>query len=131
MARLSRHAGSERAFIATAWAIALASLALTASDQPPPARTMLVRAARIIDGRGGPPIANGAVLVRGDRIERVGSAVGMTADEVIAWTRQKLAGYKCPKRVEFRDALDRTATGKLPKFKLRAPFWEGHTRQIN
>ncbi len=55
----------------------------------------------------------------------------LTADEVIAWTRQKLAGYKCPKRVEFRDALDRTATGKLQKFKLRAPFWEGQTRQVN
>ena len=26
----------------------------------------------------------------------------LTADDVIAWTRQKLAGYKCPKRVEFR-----------------------------
>ena len=49
----------------------------------------------------------------------------LTSEEVIAWTRKKLAGYKCPKRVEFRDALDRTATGKLQKFKLRAPFWEG------
>ena len=55
----------------------------------------------------------------------------LTAEDVIAWTRQKLAGYKCPKRVEFRDALDRTATGKLQKFKLRAPFWEGQTRQVN
>ena len=44
---------------------------------------------------------------------------------------RKLAGYKCPKRVEFRDALDRTATGKLQKFKLRAPFWEGQQRQVN
>jgi len=51
--------------------------------------------------------------------------------DVIAWTRTKLAGYKCPKKVEFRDALDRTATGKLQKFKLRAPFWEGHDRQVN
>ena len=65
------------------WVIALASLALTATGQPPPARTMLVRAAQIIDGRGGPPIANGAVLVRGERIERVGPADGMKADQVI------------------------------------------------
>jgi fatty-acyl-CoA synthase len=28
-------------------------------------------------------------------------------------------GYKCPKKVEFRDELPRTATGKLQKFKLR------------
>ncbi len=55
----------------------------------------------------------------------------LTSEEVIAWTRQKLAGYKCPKRVEFREALDRTATGKLQKFKLRAPFWEGQQRQVN
>jgi fatty-acyl-CoA synthase len=55
----------------------------------------------------------------------------LTADDVIAWTKQKLAGYKCPKRVEFRTELARTATGKLQKFKLREPFWEGHTRQVN
>jgi fatty-acyl-CoA synthase len=56
---------------------------------------------------------------------------GLNEDDVIAFTRTKLAGYKCPKRVEFRDALDRTATGKLQKFKLRAPFWEGYERQVN
>ena len=44
---------------------------------------MLVKAARIIDGRGGAPLVNGGVLIRGDRIERVGPAAGMTADEVI------------------------------------------------
>lgn len=51
--------------------------------------------------------------------------------DIIAHTKTKLAGYKCPKRVEFRDELARTATGKLQKFKLRAPFWEGHDRQVN
>ena len=55
----------------------------------------------------------------------------LAEDDVIAWCKQKLAGYKCPKRVEFRTELDRTATGKLQKFKLRAPFWEGRERQIN
>jgi acyl-CoA synthetase (AMP-forming)/AMP-acid ligase II len=58
-----------------------------------------------------------------------GSAV--TADDLIAHCRARLAGYKTPKRVEFMDALPRTATGKLQKFKLRAPFWAGQTRQIN
>jgi hypothetical protein len=33
--------------------------------------------------------------------------------------------------VEFRDELARTATGKLKKFKLRKPFWEGHDKLIN
>ena len=50
---------------------------------------------------------------------------------MIAWTKQKLAGYKCPKQVEFRTELARTATGKLQKFKLREPFWEGRDRQVN
>jgi fatty-acyl-CoA synthase len=55
----------------------------------------------------------------------------LTEDDVIAWCKQKLAGYKCPKRVELRAELARTATGKLQKFKLRAPFWEGRERQVN
>jgi acyl-CoA synthetase (AMP-forming)/AMP-acid ligase II len=42
-----------------------------------------------------------------------------------------LAGYKCPKKVEFRTELARTSTGKLQKFKLRAPYWEGKERQVN
>jgi imidazolonepropionase-like amidohydrolase len=65
-------------------ALAFASLVPTdAATQPGTSTTTLVRAARVIDGRGGSPIANGGVLVRGDRIERVGPAAGMTADQVI------------------------------------------------
>lgn len=55
----------------------------------------------------------------------------LTEADVIAWTKKKLAGYKCPKKVEFRTELARTATGKLQKFKLREPFWAGHNRQVN
>lgn len=55
----------------------------------------------------------------------------LTDADVIAWTKTKLAGYKCPKKVEFRDELARTATGKLQKFKLREPFWEGAERQVH
>ena len=47
----------------------------------------------------------------------------LTAEEVIAHCRTILAGYECPKRVEFRSELPRTATGKLQKFKLREAFW--------
>ncbi len=50
---------------------------------------------------------------------------------LIAHCREHLAGYKCPKRIEFRDELARTATGKLQKFKLRQPYWEGYDRQVN
>jgi acyl-CoA synthetase (AMP-forming)/AMP-acid ligase II len=62
-------------------------------------------------------------------VRNPGSA--LTSEEVIAHVRGKLAGYKCPKRVEFRDELSRTATGKLQKFKLRAPYWEGFERNVN
>lgn len=55
----------------------------------------------------------------------------LDGEEIIDHCRTLLAGYKCPKRVEFREELERTATGKLQKFKLRQPFWEGQTREIN
>jgi fatty-acyl-CoA synthase len=55
----------------------------------------------------------------------------LTEADLIAHCRQSLAGYKTPKKVEFRDTLPRTATGKLQKFKLRAAFWEGRERQVN
>ena len=43
----------------------------------------------------------------------------------------RMAHFKCPTSIEFRDALARTATGKLQKFKLRQPYWEGRDRQVN
>jgi fatty-acyl-CoA synthase len=51
--------------------------------------------------------------------------------ELIAYCREKLAGYKCPTSVELRDELARTATGKLQKYKLRAPYWEGYDKKVN
>ena len=58
---------------------------------------------------------------------------GSTLDEaaLIAYVKTKLAGYKCPKRIEFRTELARTATGKLQKFKLREPYWAGRSRGVN
>ena len=58
-----------------------------------------------------------------------GSAV--TPEDLIKHCRDSLAGYKCPKRVDFVDELPRTATGKLQKFKLREPFWKDAERQVN
>jgi acyl-CoA synthetase (AMP-forming)/AMP-acid ligase II len=55
---------------------------------------------------------------------------GITEEELLAHCRTRLAGYKCPKRIEFRDSLPRTATGKLQKFLLRADLWAGQERQI-
>ena len=59
-------------------------------------------------------------------------AEGATATEaeIIAFCKQRLAGYKSPTSVEFRAAIPRTATGKVQKYKLRAPYWEGRERQV-
>src|SRR4051794_18553322 len=58
-------------------------------------------------------------------------AEGATATdaEIIAYCRARLAHYKAPKRVEFREAIPRTATGKIQKFKLRQEFWTASDRQ--
>ena len=55
----------------------------------------------------------------------------VSADDLISHCRESLAGYKCPKRVEFHETLPRTATGKLQKFKLREPFWAGRERRVH
>jgi acyl-CoA synthetase (AMP-forming)/AMP-acid ligase II len=68
-------------------------------------------------------------LVTGLVVKAEGSDA--SAEELIAFCKTKLAGYKCPKRIEFVAELARTATGKLQKFKLREPYWQGHTRQVN
>ncbi len=54
-----------------------------------------------------------------------------SAADLIAFCRTRMAHYKCPTSIELRDALARTATGKLQKFKLREPYWAGRERRIN
>jgi len=51
--------------------------------------------------------------------------------DLINHCRDRLAHYKCPSSVEFRGELERTATGKLQKYKLRAPYWESMEKQVN
>src|SRR3954468_10558255 len=60
-------------------------------------------------------------------------APGAAVDEavVIAHCKQKMAGYKAPTSVDIVEVIPRTATGKVQKFKLRAPFWSGRDRQVN
>jgi fatty-acyl-CoA synthase len=54
-----------------------------------------------------------------------------TEADLIAHCRDSLTHFKCPTSIEFRAAFARTSTGKLQKFKIRAPYWEGRTRQVN
>ena len=60
-------------------------------------------------------------------------ADGSSADEaeLIAHCKRRLAGYKAPTSIEFREAIPRTATGKVQKFKLRQQYWKGQERQVN
>jgi acyl-CoA synthetase (AMP-forming)/AMP-acid ligase II len=52
-------------------------------------------------------------------------------DDIIAFSKDKIAGYKIPKSVDFVKALPRNPTGKLLKRELRAPYWENKERQVN
>jgi acyl-CoA synthetase (AMP-forming)/AMP-acid ligase II len=47
------------------------------------------------------------------------------AAEIVAWIRERISTYKCPRTVEFVDDLGRNSMGKINKRKLRAPYWEG------
>ena len=47
----------------------------------------------------------------------------LTSDELIAWSRERLASFKCPRSVDFHDALPREAHGKLKKRILRDVYW--------
>ncbi len=52
-----------------------------------------------------------------------------SADEIIAFTRDRLAHYKCPDAVEF-GPLPKTSTGKVQKYVLREQEWAGHETRI-
>jgi len=54
----------------------------------------------------------------------------LTSEDVIVHCKDQIAGYKCPRSVEFRDALPVSAAGKLQKFQLREPFWAGKERRV-
>lgn len=53
-----------------------------------------------------------------------------TADELIAFCGERLAGYKKPRTVDFVDELPRDAAGKLLKRKVREPYWVGMSRRV-
>jgi acyl-CoA synthetase (AMP-forming)/AMP-acid ligase II len=58
---------------------------------------------------------------------------GATVDpeHVIAWARERIAGFKVPRSVDVIPALPRNASGKILRKDLRAPYWEGYDRQVN
>lgn len=55
----------------------------------------------------------------------------ITEEELITYCKARLAGFKAPTSVEFRETIPRTATGKIQKFRLRQEYWEGREHQVN
>ncbi len=81
-----------------------------------------------------------AVAVIGVPDERWGEAVkacvvlkaDASTDEpgLLAYCRERLAGYKLPKSIDFHAAFPMTGSGKIAKKELRAPFWHGQDRSV-
>ena len=65
-----------------------------------------------------------AIVVRKPGVE-------VTEEDIVAFGRTQLAGFKTPKKVAWADALPRNPSGKILKKDLRAPYWVGRTRQVN
>ncbi|ELY61938.1 long-chain-fatty-acid--CoA ligase [Natronococcus jeotgali] len=55
----------------------------------------------------------------------------LTENDLIEFTRERLAHYKCPTSVEFRDELPQTSTGKIQKFELRDEYWGNEEENVN
>jgi acyl-CoA synthetase (AMP-forming)/AMP-acid ligase II len=60
------------------------------------------------------------------------AAPGQTLDteQLLAWCRERMASFKCPKTVDVVSELPRNPTGKILKKDLRKPYWAGRERQV-
>ncbi|MES2682028.1 MAG: long-chain fatty acid--CoA ligase [Pseudomonadota bacterium] len=55
----------------------------------------------------------------------------LTQEALYAHCKQHIAGYKCPRSLELREALPMSGAGKVLKTELRKPFWEGRERSVS
>jgi acyl-CoA synthetase (AMP-forming)/AMP-acid ligase II len=55
----------------------------------------------------------------------------VSPDEIIAFARTRIAGFKAPRTIDFIDALPRNPSGKILKRELREPYWAGKDRRVN
>jgi fatty-acyl-CoA synthase len=77
----------------------------------------------------GVPDARWGESVRAIVVRKPGMEV--SADEIIAYARERIAAYKAPKAVDFIDTLPRNPSGKILRRQLREPYWEGKARRVN
>jgi fatty-acyl-CoA synthase/long-chain acyl-CoA synthetase len=56
--------------------------------------------------------------------------VALSEADVIAFARERLAGYKVPRSISFAEEIPRTGSGKILKRVLREPFWRGRERRV-
>ena len=54
----------------------------------------------------------------------------LSEDEIINYVKTKIASYKCPKSVDFIDALPRNPSGKVLRRELRDPYWADQDREV-
>jgi len=58
--------------------------------------------------------------------------VTLSIDDVMEHCRAQIAGYKCPRSIDFRDTpLPLSGAGKVLKRELREPYWKGFTKAVN
>jgi fatty-acyl-CoA synthase len=55
----------------------------------------------------------------------------LSATDLMKFTRERIAGFKAPKTIDFITALPRNASGKILRRQLRDPYWVGKERQVN
>jgi long-chain acyl-CoA synthetase len=77
----------------------------------------------------GVPDAKWGEAVKAVVVKRAGTS--LTEQGLLDWARDKLAGYKRPRSVDFMDKLPRNASGKLLKRTLRETYWQGYERRVN
>ena len=54
----------------------------------------------------------------------------VTQEDLVAWAKDRIASFKCPKTVDFVSELPRNPSGKILRKDLREPFWVGHERRV-
>lgn len=77
----------------------------------------------------GVPDAKWGEAVKAVCVPKPGASID--PDSIIAWARERIAGFKAPKSVDVIDALPRNPSGKILRRQLREPYWQGYERQVN